>query len=70
MLSMMIKKWRSERPSIFILSGAGLSVESGIPTYRGAGSDPENDSTSLSAGYMRALPVRVFKATNQRISDL
>ncbi len=69
MLSMMIKKWRSERPSIFILSGAGLSVESGIPTYRGAGSDPENDSTSLSAGYMRALPERVFKATNQRISD-
>ena len=69
MLSTMIKKWRSERPGIFILSGAGLSVESGIPTYRGAGSDPENDSSSLSAGYMRALPERVFKATNQRILD-
>ena len=69
MLSTMIKKWRSERPGIFILSGAGLSVESGIPTYRGAGSDPENDSSSLSAGYMRALPERVFKASNQRILD-
>lgn len=69
MLSTMIKKWRGERPSIFILSGAGLSVESGIPTYRGAGSDPDNDSTSLSAGYMRAMPERVYRATNQRIRD-
>ena len=56
MLSTMIKKWRGERPSIFILSGAGLSVESGIPTYRGEGSDPKNDSASLSRGYMRSLP--------------
>ena len=69
MLSTMIKKWRGERPCIFILSGAGLSVESGIPTYRGVGSDPKNDSTSLSAGYMRALPQRVFDASNQRIRD-
>lgn len=69
MLSTMIKKWRGDRPSIFILSGAGLSVESGIPTYRGAGSNPDNDSTSLSAGYMRSLPERVFNATNQRIKD-
>lgn len=68
-LSTMIKKWRSDRPNIFILSGAGLSVESGIPTYRGAGSNPDNDSTSLSAGYMRSLPERVFNATNQRIKD-
>ena len=69
MLSTMIKKWRGERPSIFILSGAGLSVESGIPTYRGEGSDPKNDSASLSKGYMRALPERVFDAANQRIRD-
>ena len=69
MLSTMIKKWRGERPSIFILSGAGLSVESGIPTYRGEGSDPKNDSASLSRGYMRSLPERVFEAANQRIRD-
>ena len=69
MLSTMIKKWRGERPSIFILSGAGLSVESGIPTYRGEGSDPKNDSASLSRGYMRSLPERVFEAANQRIHD-
>ena len=69
MLSMMIKKWRAERPSIFILSGAGLSVESGIPTYRGAGSDRVNDGKSLSAGYMRSMPERVYRATNQRIKD-
>ena len=70
MLSTMIKKWRGERPSIFILSGAGLSVESGIPTYRGEGSDPKNDSASLSRGYMRSLPERVYEAANQRIHDL
>ena len=69
MLSTMIKKWRGERPSIFILSGAGLSVESGIPTYRGEGSDPKNDSASLSRGYMRSLPERVYEAANQRIRD-
>ena len=60
MLSTLIKKWRGERPSIFILSGAGLSVESGIPTYRGAGSDAKNDSPSLSKGYMRSIPEKVF----------
>lgn len=69
MLSTMIKQWRNDRPSIFILSGAGLSVESGIPTYRGAGSDLNNDSKSLSASYMRSLPERVFDAANQRIKD-
>ena len=69
MLSTMIKKWRGERPSIFILSGAGLSVESGIPAYRGEGSDPKNDSASLSRGYMRSLPERVYEASTQRIRD-
>lgn len=44
-------------------------MESGIPTYRGEGSDPKNDSASLSRGYMRSLPERVFEAANQRIRD-
>ena len=69
MLSTLMKKWRGERPSIFILSGAGLSVESGIPTYRGAGSDADNDSPSLSKGYMRSVPEKVFEASNRRIRD-
>ena len=69
MLSTMIKKWRGERPSIFILSGAGLSVESGIPAYRGEGSDPDNDSADLSSTYMRLMPKLVYEAANKRIRD-
>lgn len=69
MLSTLIKKWRGKRPSIFILSGAGLSVESGIPTYRGAGSDANNNSQSLTKGDMRSVPEKVFVETNRRIRD-
>ena len=69
MLSTMIKKWRGERPTIFILSGAGLSVESGIPAYRGEGTDPGNDSADLSSTYMRLMPKRVYEAANKRIRD-
>lgn len=31
------KRWLSKSPSITILTGAGISAESGVPTFRGAG---------------------------------
>lgn len=61
---------KGEKPVIFILSGAGLSVESGIPTYRGQGSAKHNDSRVFSKAWMRCYPEKVFEAVNARIHDL
>ena len=60
---------KGEKPVIFILSGAGLSVESGIPTYRGQRSAKHNDSQVLSKTWMRLYPEKVFEAVNARIHD-
>ncbi len=58
---------KADRPVIVILSGAGLSAESGIPTYR----NPDNSwsrSDSLNAGHMRNAPQIVFDSMNRRIN--
>lgn len=39
------KGWKKELPVIVILSGAGLSAESGIPTYR----DPQSNWQTTNA---------------------
>ena len=69
MLKDYIKKWRGKRPSIFILSGAGLSAASGIPTYRGVGSGKSASWVSLSAETLQESPQDLFDETNRRIHD-
>jgi NAD-dependent deacetylase len=32
------REWLAEAASVAVLTGAGISAESGIPTFRGAGS--------------------------------
>lgn len=57
---------KAQRPVIVILSGAGLSAESGIPTYRGP-DNKWNRSGSLNAGHMKHNPQMVFDSMNARI---
>ena len=64
--SLRTKMIKSERPVIVILSGAGLSAESGIPTYRSPGNQ-WNRTGSLYAEHMRHTPQLVFDSMNQRI---
>ena len=64
--SLRTKMIKSERPVIVILSGAGLSAESGIPTYRSPGNQ-WNRTSSLYAEHMRHTPQLVFDSLNQRI---
>lgn len=61
--SMQIK---GERPVIVILSGAGLSAESGIPTYRNADNN-WNRTDSMDSGDMKHRPQLVFDSINRRI---
>lgn len=61
--SMQIK---SERPLIVILSGAGLSAESGIPTYRNADNN-WNRTDSMDSVDMKHRPQLVFDSINRRI---
>lgn len=57
---------KSERPLIFILSGAGLSAESGIPTYRHKENNWRNPNV-ITASDLRVNPLAVFNNINQRI---
>lgn len=61
--SMQIK---GERPVIVILSGAGLSAESGIPTYRNADNN-WNRTDSMDSVDMKHRPQLVFDSINRRI---
>lgn len=61
--SMQIK---GERPLIVILSGAGLSAESGIPTYRNADNN-WNRTDSMDSVDMKHRPQLVFDSINRRI---
>ena len=61
--SMQIK---GERPLIVILSGAGLSAESGIPTYRNADNN-RNRTDSMDSVDMKHRPQLVFDSINRRI---
>lgn len=65
-LNLRIRRARNERPLIFILSGAGLSAQSGIPTYRDAGNnwlraDPVHHDD------LEERPASVFENINRRI---
>ena len=62
-ISMQIK---GERPLIVILSGAGLSAESGIPTYRNADNN-WNRTDSMDSVDMKHRPQLVFGSINRRI---
>ncbi len=58
--------WRKERPVIVILSGAGLSAESGIATFR----DPSNGwvrTGALDARDYERDPKAVIEVVNRRI---
>lgn len=62
-------KFKSERPLVFILSGAGLSAESGIPTFRDADGlwrkfDPK-ELASVSS--LERRPQDLFDFYNERI---
>lgn len=57
---------KGERPVIVILSGSGLSAESGIATYRG----PENNwrrTQAIHAQDLKENPLEVFQSFNDRI---
>ncbi len=65
-LKLCATRLKSERPVIVILSGSGLSAESGIATYRG----PENNWMRTKAFYAEDLdenPQAVFQSFNDRI---
>lgn len=60
-------RWRGNRPLIVILSGAGLSAESGIPTYR----SPENHwmrSDAFDHDRAEADPAAFLENCNKRIA--
>ena len=59
-------KIKGERPLIVILSGAGLSAESGIPTYRNADNN-WNRTDSMDSVDMKHRPQLVFDSINRRI---
>ena len=57
--------FKGERPLVFILSGAGLSAESGIPTFRDANGlwrkyDPK-ELASIGAGFFSLFPLAFRK---------
>ena len=54
--------------SLLVLTGAGISAESGVPTYRGPGGKYERDPTLksvLSAENLRARPEEVWEHVNE-----
>ncbi len=65
-LKLRSRKWRKPRPVIVILSGAGLSAESGIPTYRNAANGWQR-SAPLYAEDFKRDPSAVFDNINARI---
>lgn len=64
-------KFEGERPLVFVLSGAGLSAESGIPTFRDAdGLWRKYDPKELaSVGALDRQPQDVFDFYNERIKN-
>ncbi|WP_370746297.1 Sir2 family NAD-dependent protein deacetylase [Parasutterella sp.] len=63
--------FKGERPLVFILSGAGLSAESGIPTFRDAnGLWRKYDPKELaSIGALERHTQDVFDFYNERIKN-
>ena len=60
--------WKKERPVVVILSGAGLSAESGIPTYR----DPQSNwktTNAFDAEEAKRNPQLFLRETNERIRE-
>ena len=60
------------RPSLVVLTGAGMSAESGIPTFRGAGGLWENhriEDVATPAGWMknRELVLQFYNARRKRM---
>jgi len=54
--------------SLLVLTGAGISAESGVPTYRGPGGKYEQDSglkSKLTAESLRARPEEVWNHVNE-----
>lgn len=62
------KGWKKELPVIVILSGAGLSAESGIPTYR----DPQSNwqtTNAFDSEEAKRNPQLFLRGTNERIRE-
>ena len=54
--------------SLLVLTGAGISAESGVPTYRGPGGKYEKDTTlpsKLTAANLKARPEQVWEHVNR-----
>ena len=60
--------WKKERPVVVILSGAGLSAESGIPTYRVPQSNWKT-TNAFDAEEAKRNPQLFLRETNERIRE-